>query len=72
MESHLRAQNRGYRADLANVVAGLTRRRLVVVVMVVVMMVMMMGWRAKKSPGDLGWARRVGWRGRWATVSGGG
>lgn len=40
--------------------AGLTRRRLVVVVMVVVVMMgMMMGWRAKKSPGDVGRARGV-------------
>lgn len=35
-------------------------------------MVMVMSGRAEKTPGDVGWARGVGWRSRGATVSRGG
>lgn len=70
--SYLRAHNRGYRADLANVMAGLTGGGLVVVVMVMMMMMVLMRRRAEKSPGDVRWARGVGWRSRGATVRGGG
>lgn len=65
--AYLRAEDWGYRAGLADVVAGLACGRLVEVVVV-------MGRRAEKTSGHVGRTRGVSWRrrSRGATVSGGG
>lgn len=68
MTAYLRADDRGYRAGLADVMAGLVCRRLVEVVLVV-------SRGPEKTAGDVGGPGGVGWRrrrSRGATVSGGG
>lgn len=66
MKAYLRADDWGYGAGLADVMAGLVCRRLVEVVLV-------MSWGPEKTGGDVGGPGGVGWRrGRGATVSRGG
>lgn len=66
LKAYLRADDRGYRAGLADVMAGLVCRRLVEVVLV-------MSRGPEKTAGDVGGPGGVGRRwSRGATVSGGG
>lgn len=68
LKAYLRADDRGYRGGLSDVMAGLVCRRLVEVLL-------LMSRGPEKTAGDVGRPEGVGWRGRGsrgATVSRGG